>query len=427
MKFSLSKKKVSFLFLLNCFLVCLVLTTSLKKNGNNVNEYNKPEPSNTKVVVNLGSIKGRIEKRFERAPLIYGKDVNRKNCVNCKYCNNSNSTDTLPNNTYGIVNFDDPVKDYGNGTWSEGFFSPDIKIGNNSETLVSESNGTFYPSRIENPQKEEDKLGLCFKITGSIGSNLLKILRRIGDSDIWCVQYRYFVSDCNFVNPYKNKFIQASLVTDQDESYTLRIMLPWAKKGWIITDEQATKICSYFNTNVGNNVKAIIETKSHILEESSRYVTNNKLCIELRTNSTDEGLEERIDQLKNETSYIEEQIRIKSSQLSVQQIQYDIKFEAQQRTKKELDSLNSEVTYLSNQYSQILESLNKLKAQGDNTVETRNELEIVIKNSLDIFNKGIQVLKTEAPERGQEIKQAQIENEKLNKDGVKKNIDTIYA
>jgi hypothetical protein len=167
------------------------------------------------------------------------------------------------------------LADWGSGSWDSGYKVPEILVSVSGKTLSVEGKGKFVATRLERPVFLGEKLGWAFYMEGALGETLQKVM--IKEYDQWYIPFRWISSNVKYVNPNGYKYIEFTVTNDNKENYNFRVNLPYKTFGWIISDEEGTKIANLLNS-LRDQHQAIVNTaKSKATTASSLYMTNKPL------------------------------------------------------------------------------------------------------------------------------------------------------
>jgi hypothetical protein len=318
------------------------------------------------------------------------------------------------------------TSDDGSGSWQAGYNCPDLFIAAANGSLQSQGKGTFFAARLTVPSTTAEKTGWCFTMTGTVGPLLQKVMIRDGNTNNWCLQYRYINSKFTYTNPWGgNKYIEGRLQDDSLAIYNFRLNLPWALIGSYINDTEGNMIVSAVNTNDTNMSSTIISLKSLINNNAASYAANKPLL----DASTGKG-----SSLVAEKKKLEDQVKTLTAALATTQASFDAAKKLAddlvnnvKTSKNKIMEFDGRMNGLSTQISTITDTLKTLSTNHGTSASNASSFKLVVDASQTQFNGQMTILKREAPQRTVEINAASAALIAKDNQAIISNLIKIYA
>jgi flagellar biosynthesis chaperone FliJ len=314
------------------------------------------------------------------------------------------------------------LADYGSGSWESGYKVPEILVSVSGKTLSVEGQGKFVATRLERPVFLGEKLGWAFYMTGTIGETLQKVM--IKEYDQWYIPFRWISSNVKYVNPNGYKYIEFTVTNDNKENYNFRVNLPYKTFGWIISDEEGTKIANLLNT-LRDQHQAIVNTaKSKATTASSLYMTNKPLLAASQSESG--SLAKAIADAKARIEVVENLLLTSDST----RVTADTKLYKLNNQRLTLESVLSDKiqkgTSMNSEHSAIEENLQSLSGNANEQADARARLEGTVATARSDLEMQLDILRKAAPERKTEINNANKSIIDLDGKAFSSNLNMVY-
>jgi len=309
------------------------------------------------------------------------------------------------------------TKNSGDGSWSSGFNCPEIKVGAGSAEQKVEASGKFYAERVISPITAEEKLGWVWELKAKAAGNLAKICVAFGSGNSCYIPYRWVTSDFSYTNPSGDyKYLQGWITNDSNESYHLRINLPYSTLSYYISDDEGRRIANGIATNRTSNQGTILTKKTSATTNASNYATKKPLYdASIASGSNIDAAKQAAN---TKLTALGESIKTQQALQQTALTEYNTLNSSAQESANKLKTITSTLNSLA---SQLEANQKTLQSLGTSTTANDDQLLVLktqVDNSLSAFNNEVDVLKADVPQHSTDINSAVTANTNLNTAGV---------
>jgi len=259
---------------------------------------------------------------------------------------------------------------------------------------------------------------------GAPGTNLAKIMTKVGNTNNYYFPYRFFDQKCTYTNPWGgNKYIECWVTNDSSEVYHFKVLLPYATFTYYIDDTQGNKCASLINQRATNHRNIVSQSKANAIQSSSTYVANKPLYTTASTKGS--SLQTQIADLNGKQTTLKAQIDAATAERDDAQSKYNtasaqalIKLQTSNEIAAKISSLESEK-------NTIDQTLKDLGTQSTVSASTAQTIKTSVDAALNGWNSDLDALKAAAPERMTEWTNANTELLRLNTAGVNDNFNKV--
>lgn len=315
-------------------------------------------------------------------------------------------------------------KSEGSGNWNSGFDCPRINIAQGSESPKSQGQAKIYAKNIVDPQDENDKLGLVFEFRSAPGALFQKVATKISDNKYY-IPYRYMNGDSTFKNPVgKNKFIEGLFVSDEKQTYRLKIDLPFKKIGSFINDQEGNKIAQAINLNANLQKGIVKNLKSELHNHSNLYIEQQAL-IKASKESSD-GISKELSKQETELKNAKEQVKTLQTEIDVSRKVYNSEKMKLQALERKLNDLETKQSLLGRKINAIEQSKIILENNKKPKQKLIEDLAKESEKSSKIVDYNFKLLRKAAPNKHSEIEKSEKAFEDKNAQEFQSNLSKIY-
>jgi len=321
------------------------------------------------------------------------------------------------------------TKDNGDGSYQTGLrCGGGIWVAKNKDALKNEGTGTFYPLKLENPQTDAEKNGLCFAMTGQPGENLRKIMVRDGSTNNWCLPFRLISDNFTYTNPRGDfKYIEGRFTSDEDRNTTYRcqIKLPYKYFGWYINDQDSLKICDNLNAFRVKKQNTIAQIKSETSKAVSKYLTNKGLYDAATKSGT--ALEDAKKKAQSDLLLVEADIATTTQELKDKDNEISEWRNKLSALEEKRNQCLTKCSDIGNNKAIIEDNLKNIIANANDVEKTKKDFKDKADQAKEKINTEAGYLIQEAPVKDQVILSAKSEIiDKKNQPGFSAKLDTLY-
>merc|ERR1712160_103211 len=289
--------------------------------------------------------------------------------------------------------------DSGKGTWEAGYVCPKIFLTEGNGDSVDQGEATIMAPTLVEPNTDETKLGLNlkFKNAPAADSLIVKIGTKVSEK-VYYIPFRFMSSDMAFNNPVRdNKTLIGTFVAD-----TFKILLPYARLGWYINDDQSNKMRVQINTRAIEAKGNVSSNKSVIANFSEVYLQKKALLASASKSKAD--LEKEIEKQKKDSEAIAVKLaalktKIEEAKLAVQEKQNVV-----QTSIKALQAANAAVTHTSLEMNLIDKTVSSLKEPAAGRIKTLTD---DLKKYTDLTEAAYTALKKEISTKVSDLEKSQ--------------------
>lgn len=138
--------------------------------------------------------------------------------------------------------------------------------------------GKFTYKTLQTPGTGPEKYGWCFEMYEG-PTDILKRSMVNASGKNWCVPYRFInASSGTYVNPIGRKWISFHITNDSNESWELRVYLPYALIGWVINDDESNQVKNWV-ANHARSIRATVSSEKTYAVTTGNTLVDNKASL----------------------------------------------------------------------------------------------------------------------------------------------------
>jgi hypothetical protein len=267
------------------------------------------------------------------------------------------------------------TKDSGSGDWETGFNCPGVHFNG-----VDNGPAVLLAKPMIAGTTAEDKLGMVLKFSTAVKPLLAANSVAFGNKIY--IPWRNFNKEAEYTNPWNsNKYIDASILSDDGNKYSLKIMLPYKTLGYYISDTQGKQIATKIETMSTNLRSKVSSAKGDVVKSTNNLISSNEAILLLAKSSKVELIsktEKNIKAFEDEKKKLESDLAAADATAATAGAAYETSQKDHKEKKDNLDSKNAQIY----QTNAILTDLRK-----ENNDSKKTLVEIKNKSTADLETK----------------------------------------
>jgi len=316
---------------------------------------------------------------------------------------------------------------FNGGDWDNGFKCPKFLLVSGSKNHVDQGGVLIRPKELmENTGDDKKGFVIEFENLPVTSSLIYKIGTQINSSKKFYIPWRYFKPDMSYNNPYfNNKTIKGTLYTDDKNTYSYIIKLPYKLLGYYISDGQGEKIKDKMyklSYDVQNNIK---KAKANLSKYSNEFFRAKEDIKEIEKSNKDlnklkENLKQNEDNLQKECDKNTElKKKVDEAKLKKDQITQQLLI-----AQNQLDNVTKKLNDNNNRIDILKKSIENYKQVTDHS-KLIDENQQNANSALIDAEKEYNILKQNAPDKISDIEKSHTGLKALNRDEYQNNLNKI--
>lgn len=312
----------------------------------------------------------------------------------------------------------------GSGSWDTFYECPRINLAEKNGDYQNQGVAKIFATQITKATTNEDKLGLVFEFQQA-PSPVFKKIATLISANKYYIPYRYFSGDFAYGNPFlNNKYLEGSLIGDDQLHYRIKIELPYKIIGEFVNDEEGRKMASAINSQAVAQKNTVRDLKSNISSQTSAYIEKKKQLD--AAEKGEEELKKVLETQEKEVKALQDNMAAKRTDIENQkkEINQDkMKIaDSEAKLQRLQDSLSADTV----KQNQIAETIQKEKTNKTTVAEKVKSFKSEVDTVNTKLGQHFGNLRTTAPVRKPEIDNGEAAVKKSDAKAVNENLNKIH-